>query len=649
MSKFRAVFKDARLLSDVLSLFKDMMEIVQFDVSKEGIGFISADNVHANADASVFLIDLLLAPHMAFHVFDNPTEPVTVSVSLKCLCGILKQVQPNESLTMEGDGQDEVLTLVVTSPNKRKEFKLRQMDIMQSDRIYIPDMEYPCEVLIPPHELVIVGKELSVTGDAVLLKIDRESVLFNASEDLLESSIQLLPHSEFVIQCKQSQSLRLKNKFFARVTKMASLKPTAVLIQLKNNFPLSICFSFSGLGNINLHLAPLLDEESTRYVKSSARKKILGTIAMVAVVVLWVTTSEAIQYIFVKCDYNKPFFLTLFSSSLFSIYLIGFLFIPKWRKIQWTRVDATENRVEMEGDDTPYLLVLRLYSEKTEDRTIDEAQSNKKEDDLTLREVIKISAIFAPIWFAANYSFNLSLTLTSVSSNTILSTTSSLFILIIGIILKTEKFTLVKLAAVILSISGVVLVSLSDRQKMAGNSLVGNALSLLSAVLYAAYVSLLKHFIGSEDRMSIPMFFGFLGLFNLFFLSPLLPLLHVTRIESFILPDAETSLFLTFNGLFGTLLSDYLWMLSILMAGPLIATLGLSLTSVFAMVGGMQRGLLTKWQVVDLIFRHARFSTGYVTGASLIVLGFLFSNSEVMEKSVEKMFRRQEERRERES
>lgn len=47
-------------------------------------------------------------------------------------------------------------------------------------------------------------------------------------------------------------------------------------------------------------------------------------------------------------------------------------------------------------------------------------------------QVMNISIIFCPIWFLANYCFNEALSLTSVSSNTILSSTSSLFTLLIG-------------------------------------------------------------------------------------------------------------------------------------------------------------------------------------------------------------------------
>lgn len=44
---------------------------------------------------------------------------------------------------------------------------------------------------------------------------------------------------------------------------------------------------------------------------------------------------------------------------------------------------------------------------------------------MTLFEVARTAVIFCPIWFAANYSFNKGVSMTSVSSNTVLSSTSS--------------------------------------------------------------------------------------------------------------------------------------------------------------------------------------------------------------------------------
>ena len=115
---------------------------------------------------------------------------------------------------------------------------------------------------------------------------------------------------------------------------------------------------------------------------------------------------------------------------------------------------------------------------------------------LPTRRVAMLAAQFCPVWFVANYAFNLSLGLTSVSSNTILSTTSSLWTLVLGLfVLKDERFNWGKLVAVTLTIGGVTLVSLEDQKGDGGDggdSILGDVIALFSAVAYAVYTVLLR-------------------------------------------------------------------------------------------------------------------------------------------------------------
>jgi len=66
--------------------------------------------------------------------------------------------------------------------------------------------------------------------------------------------------------------------------------------------------------------------------------------------------------------------------------------------------------------------------------------------------------------------------------------------------------------------------------------LLGDILALLSAVAYAAYVLLLKVQIRSEARVSMTLFFGFVGLWNILFMWPVGVLLHLGGVEKFELP-----------------------------------------------------------------------------------------------------------------
>lgn len=159
------------------------------------------------------------------------------------------------------------------------------------------------------------------------------------------------------------------------------------------------------------------------------------------------------------------------------------------------------------------------------------SQSSKPSEMLNLKQVVILSLLFCPLWFmysrnsiflihSDNYTFNLSLALTSVSSNTILSSTSGLFTLILTVLMKVEKFNVIKLLGVLLTLGGtlyksmsylqlgVVMVSLSDTRNQGKDSIWGDVLALASAFTYALYVSLFKRQVKDEDRVDNGMFLG---------------------------------------------------------------------------------------------------------------------------------------------
>ena len=188
---------------------------------------------------------------------------------------------------------------------------------------------------------------------------------------------------------------------------------------------------------------------------------------------------------------------------------------------------------------------------------------------------------FCFLWFLANYFNNASLVSTNVASATILSSTLSLWTLIIGSLAHVEKFSFTRLVSVAISLVGVLLVALSQTLPGGSNDINdwrGDLLALLGAVFYGCYITLLKKRIGEESRVSMTLFFGFVGVFNAALLWPGFFLLNWLGIEQFQTPQSLTVwIALLLNAIIGTCLSEYLWMLSMLMTTPLIATMGKSL------------------------------------------------------------------------
>lgn len=158
---------------------------------------------------------------------------------------------------------------------------------------------------------------------------------------------------------------------------------------------------------------------------------------------------------------------------------------------------------------------------------------------------------------------------TTVASSTILTSTSSkifflscflgayaqtvtgVWTLIFGALLSVEKFTIKKLIGVLSSLAGIVLISSID---ITGNQdrnrgsfphkshreiAIGDVLAFTSAVMYGVYTTLMKKKIGDESRVDMPLFFGFVGLFNVLTLLPGFFILHFTGVETFELPPTR--------------------------------------------------------------------------------------------------------------
>lgn len=139
--------------------------------------------------------------------------------------------------------------------------------------------------------------------------------------------------------------------------------------------------------------------------------------------------------------------------------------------------------------------------------------------------------------------FNVTLSFSfGVQSNTILSSSSSLFTFLVAIVFLGEKFTWLKLISVLLCMVGTIIVSLGDSgsgsNAAASNPVLGDILSLLSAAFYAAYITLIRQKLPDEDdkvqgRVSMAQFLGFLGLFNLLIFFPVTLILEFLKLELF--------------------------------------------------------------------------------------------------------------------
>eukprot|EP00963_Diacronema_lutheri_P002894 scaffold227_cov394-Pavlova_lutheri.AAC.2 len=305
----------------------------------------------------------------------------------------------------------------------------------------------------------------------------------------------------------------------------------------------------------------------------------LGMALVLTVATMWVAASFFVQSIEEKGI--PPLLLTYIANSLFMLYLPMHWLVRRWKG------DAKERNARED-------LVLEGMMNQ-EQKTISYRgmemgnplqAAAKKSAEVTEREIARAALKISPLWFIAEWTFNASLMSTSIGSNTILSSSSNMFTFLLAVLLIGEAFTVTKLASISTVIVGIIAVSVADSgptRADGGNSMVGDALCLLSALCYGLFTVVLRKELGNDERVSMTFFFGCVGLFNLTFFLPVVLVYSLYHPEFFYITSSDFGLCLI-KGLFDNVLSDYLWARAVLLLGPTLATVGLSLEVPMAIV-----------------------------------------------------------------
>lgn len=372
----------------------------------------------------------------------------------------------------------------------------------------------------------------------------------------------------------------------------------------------------------------------------------LGSLYIVAVAAIWIAASYLVQSV-VDAGVS-PFLLSYICNSLFLVYIplvevsryleksIGNVWFRcrKQNKVSQQHSGDSENVSILEQSDHDDHILISHHIVETvsviESQDEDSyrllpaqgetyAQPGKELDQKgrwTRSQVAKVSLLICPFWFFAQLTFNLSLKYTTVTSNTVLSSTSSLFTFLVSLAFLGENFTWIKLISVLLCMGGTVIVSLADTESgvnaIATKPLLGDILALVSAGFYAVYITLIRKKLPDEKkgegRASMAEFLGYLGLFNLLMFLPVALILHFTRLESFNNITWNQFGLIVGKGLLDNVLSDYLWAKAVLLTTTTVATAGLTIQVPIA-------------AVVDSLTGNAPHLWNYI-GAVAVMAGF---------------------------
>uniref|UniRef100_A0A6N2L8X0 EamA domain-containing protein n=1 Tax=Salix viminalis TaxID=40686 RepID=A0A6N2L8X0_SALVM len=403
---------------------------------------------------------------------------------------------------------------------------------------------------------------------------------------------------------------------------------------------------------------------------NKAWRWVLGLVYIFSVANIWIAASFVVQSV-VDAGVS-PFLITYICNSLFVIYIpmveIGRYLEDSYGSLLLWRNKKSNSLQELRESEQAILLgdgylgvkadelnpsvIMEDGMSSLHEKTVEsnlESVSNELERTLpvqadeavnkgvdengrwTRTRVAKVSLLICPFWFLAQLTFNLSLKYTSVTSNTILSSVSSLFTFVLSLVFLGEKFTWVKLLSVLFCMTGTIIVSLGDSETglsaKFSKPLLGDILALVSAGLYAVYITLIRMKLpdndGKSGHASMAQFLGYLGLFNLVIFLPVALILDLTNQEPFWVlmmlgayvlccEVVHYMISLYLKRLLDNVLSDYLWAKAVLLTTTTVATAGLSIQVPLAAI------------VDSLIGNAPRLMDGL--GALAVLIGFVGIN-----------------------
>ena len=353
-----------------------------------------------------------------------------------------------------------------------------------------------------------------------------------------------------------------------------------------------------------------------------------GLLFIVLVVLIWTLSSVLVQYIYASLSFGRPFLLTYLCSVLFVVYLPPHLVRGAWGWLRRRRrrTAAMRNGIAVEFQPLP-----------TTDGCDDDATSPSSAPTpalspspasrMTPIETLRMSAAVVLPWFLAQYTYNVSLRFTSITSNTIISTSSSLHTFFFGVLFLGERFTFYKLCSLVICLSGAAVTCLGDHVHNGIDTVWGDAVCFASAVLYGVYTTIVRAFVCDDEACDMTLLFGFVGVLSALVVGPVLfALQQITghhQIVGIVARSAaanttfrasphagvavsEASPFALWHrlalvpmtvlvaivakGLFQNVLADYLWARSIVLTSPTVATMGLSMTIPAAMLADFFSG-----------------------------------------------------------
>jgi proliferating cell nuclear antigen len=225
---------------------KDILTEVNLEVDSQGLKIMAMDGTHT------------ILVHMRLYAdrFDEfqCSEKCILGVDFVNLNKMVKQIKNEDSLLLFMERSNRSRLGIRIMNGEKQMVTTKYLNLMELDikPIEIPPVHFPSVITMPSLDFQNIIKDLIQLGDKVEIKSAENELSFRleGGEFGSQETICLMPKTQKEIV--QGYFLLKPLALFTKCTAMS----TDIMVYLKNNYPIIIEYSVSGLGEIKLALAP---------------------------------------------------------------------------------------------------------------------------------------------------------------------------------------------------------------------------------------------------------------------------------------------------------------------------------------------------------------------------------------------------------
>ncbi|XP_045452737.1 solute carrier family 35 member F5 [Melitaea cinxia] len=408
---------------------------------------------------------------------------------------------------------------------------------------------------------------------------------------------------------------------------------------------LTLCHNYFGVTSNNKNNK---DDDQT----FSKRKFAFGLFILFLVSVLWVVSSELTKYIYIEKKLERPFLVTYVRSSLLFVYLVVLCFTPPTRDpcrpADYTQLLEPTAETDDEtfytesnnslGDST-FVPVRAGEATDSDDAAPRAVRFNKVAEVRVMsaamageallarlswsasirateyaqrraaaaatRRHLKLALVFCVPWFIANYLYRLSLLHSSPCSATLYTSTTAAFALSFGAMfaqVPTDRFSLSKCMAILLTTSGLVILGLSESHQ---SNWIGVLAAIGSAFCYSLHLMLFRQELRKGDGINSFLLVGVVGCACGCLAWSIGGVLAVSGVERAELPPPRLWSWLLLDAALGPLLLESLWLWGRCLTSSSTASASLALTLPLCACAEAWRGAGSAWRAAAALLAAA--------------------------------------------